>query len=93
MRNTDIVKIRSRLDELKGQRVKLYAKGDRNRVTRAVGTLEGVYPSVFTVAVESEGTAQTLSYTYSEMIARRVYIRAADPENDIPSPEKHVLCE
>ncbi|MFQ9177067.1 MAG: Veg family protein, partial [Christensenellaceae bacterium] len=42
----DVGKIRERLAMKKGRRVELYAIGERNRVTRAQGVLDGVYPGI-----------------------------------------------
>ncbi|MBQ4062408.1 MAG: Veg family protein [Christensenellaceae bacterium] len=75
MSTADLNKIRSALMPLKGKKIYLLAKGDRNRLTRAVGILDGIYPSLFTVLVCSDGYFSRFSYTYSEIITEKVTIR------------------
>lgn len=69
-------KIRRYLADLEGRNVELYAVGDRNRVTKARGILEGVYPDVFTVSVEYSGYTQRYCYTYSEVMTKNVRVSA-----------------
>ena len=71
----DVGKIRERLAMKKGRRVELYAIGERNRVTRAQGVLDGVYPGIFTILVDSKGYSTRYSYTYNELITGKVNIR------------------
>lgn len=70
----DVNKVRAKLAVKKGSRVELYAVGDRNRVTRAQGVLDGVYPGIFTVLVDSKGYKTRYSYTYNELITGKVNI-------------------
>lgn len=69
-------KIRRYLADLEGRNVELYAVGERNRVTKAQGILEGVYPDVFTVSVEYSGYTQRYCYTYSEVMTKNVRVSA-----------------
>lgn len=75
---SDVERIRRSMADMKGEKVNLHAIGDRNRVTRAVGVLDGVYPDVFTVHVNREGYSQRYSYTYSEVITKNVMIARAN---------------
>ena len=69
-------KIRRSLACIEGSAVELYAVGERNRVTRERGILEGVYPDIFTVSVERGGYTQRFCYTYSEVLTKNVRISA-----------------
>ena len=69
-------KIRRYLADLEGRNVELYAIGERNRVTREQGVLEGVYPDIFTVSVISEGYTRRYCYTYSEVLTKNVNVSA-----------------
>ena len=67
-------KIRRMLTDLSGRRVDLFAVGERNRVTRAEGVLDGIYPEVFTVLVEHGGYSRRYCYTYGEVLTKHVRI-------------------
>lgn len=76
MPNLHTETIKRDMAKMKGCCVRLYAVGDRNKITSAVGVLDGVYPDVFTVLVSMEGYTQRFSYTYSEIITKNVKISA-----------------
>jgi len=67
-------KIRRYLADLEGKNVELYAIGDRNRITREQGVLEGVYPDVFTVSVKYGRYTQRYCYTYNEIMTKNVMV-------------------
>lgn len=69
-------KIRRTLGRIAGRAVELYAVGERNRITQERGILKGVYPDIFTVAVQKNGYTQTYCYTYSEVLTKRVRVSA-----------------
>lgn len=77
MANEQICRIKEYLDGMKGSTVKLYAVGERNRVTAAEGVLDGVYPDVFTVLVSMGEYDHRYSYTYREVFTKRVRISRA----------------
>ena len=78
MANDQIDKIREYLNDLKGETVSLHAIGDRNRITRAVGILDGVYSDVFTVLVCMGEYNHRYSYTYREIFTKKVKISKAE---------------
>lgn len=75
---TDTHEIRKALMAIKGERVKLFARGERNRIIRATGILDGVYPAIFTVAVCTDGQFHKFSYTYNEVVTKNVSVKLID---------------
>lgn len=73
-----IAEIRKLVEGKKGERIRLYVIGDRNRILDAIGVLDGVYTDVFTVNIEkSESYKKRYCYKYSEILTQRVRILPA----------------
>lgn len=69
--------IRNAVQKYKGQEIKLYVIGDRNRIMDTSGVLEGVYRDIFTVLVDEEDICRRYSFSYREILTRRVRLSAA----------------
>ena len=62
------------MEPLQGNKVHLYAVGNRNKILDTQGVLEGVYRDVFTVRVINESYAKTYCYPYCDIITKNVQI-------------------
>jgi len=68
-----LAKVRSVLESNIGEKVKLKGNGGRKKYYTREGVIFDTYPSVFTVKVDMDGgMAQTLSYTYWDVLTSDV---------------------
>ena len=65
---TDLKDIITEIAGLKGENVKMKVNKGRNRFEKYVGTVKGVYPSVFTVDVIKPKYIGMISYSYSDVL-------------------------
>lgn len=71
--------IRERLNELKGQRIKVKANMGRSRIVERAGILVGAHPSLFIVEVEERrGRTARQSYQYVDILTGTVELFDAD---------------
>ena len=56
-----------------GEKVTLRANGGRKKILVNNGVLEGVYPSIFVVRLESD-TQRTVTYSYSDVLTKTVQL-------------------
>lgn len=66
--------IRDGIKKFVGEDIELILINRRKHSLRH-GRLEGAYNSLFTVAIEIEGTTQHYSYTYCDILTKKVFIR------------------
>lgn len=65
--------IRNELNDNIGKSVKLIAYESRNRVTEKIGTLSGLYPSVFVIEIgEEQESVDRVSYNYIDILTGSV---------------------
>lgn len=62
--------IRESLRSKKGARVKVKVYGMRNKTDSFIGTIEEIYPEIFTIKTNN----LTKSFSYSELISKEVDI-------------------
>ncbi len=74
--------VKREVEAYRGCRVKLEAHKSKKKLYHKEGTIEGVYPSIFTVMVESEKRpTQRLSFSYSDVLTRSVKIDLIDDDS------------
>lgn len=56
-----------------GEKVTLKANGGRKKILVNNGVLEGVYPSIFVIRLESD-TQRTVTYSYSDVLTKTVQL-------------------
>ena len=68
-----VLEIRNELNDNLGKPVKLVAYESRNRVTKKVGKLSSIYPSVFVVEIgEDQESVDRVSYNYIDILTGSV---------------------
>ena len=68
-------KIRNKLTELEGKRIKVKANMGRSRIVERTGTLVAVHPALFVVEVdERRGRRARQSYQYVDVLTETVEI-------------------
>ena len=71
----DIKEIISKIRNLKGENVTMEVQKGRNKIERYKGIIESVYPSIFTVKLDtSDGNISSISYSYSEVLCGDVVV-------------------
>ena len=68
----EINRIRSRVEEMLGRKVRVSADMGRKRITHYNGVVCGVYPNVFTLSVIMDGTERKLTYSYNDVLTKTV---------------------
>lgn len=78
--NVTIGSIKNSIEQLKGKHVTVKLNLGRNRFVTFPATLNGIYPSLFTVAPDDKNFLGKTAYAYSEILCGRVRIseKAAD---------------
>lgn len=69
--------IRNKLLPYRGSQVRLRSLGERNRVSVTCGILDGLYPEVFTVLVQTEERSFHCSFSYRDILMGRLDICSA----------------
>jgi len=72
-KNTTIASIKKYLEAHIGEKVTLKANGGRKKIFVDSGVLEGVYPSIFVVRLETGGQ-RTVTYSYSDILTKTVQL-------------------
>lgn len=98
--NKDLTKIKSALTDNVGKKVKLTAKKGRKQYVTRKGVIESIYPSIFTVKLDTEGEIFTnerrVSYSYADVLTRSVDIvicTKEDEEDDAETYKRNVDVE
>ena len=63
---------------MKGKRVDMEVNRGRKRIERYVGVIEKIYPSVFTVNIDSPENKGKQSYSFNEVLCGDVTIKSLD---------------
>lgn len=81
----DLVKIKSDLADNVGHKVKLTAKRGRKQVVTREGVIEGTYPSIFIVKLDTPddllAAERRVSYSYTDVLTKTVELIICDPED------------
>jgi len=72
-KNRTLASIKRDLEGHVGEKVTLRANGGRKKILVNNGVLEGVYPSIFVVRLESD-TQRTVPYSYSDVLTKTVQL-------------------
>lgn len=81
--------VKKQVEFYRGRRVKLEAHKSKKKLYHKVGTIEGIYPSIFTVTVENDNRpTQRLSFSYSDVLTRSVKINVLNDNG-----EEIAFCE
>ena len=72
-KNRTLASIKRDLEGHVGEKVTLRANGGRKKILVNNGVLEGVYPSIFVVRLESD-TQRTVTYSYSDILTKTVQL-------------------
>lgn len=72
--------IRNELEENLGKKVIIKANKGRKKYITRKGTLESVYPSLFSVSVENGEDKTLVTYTYSDILTETVKIMILDDD-------------
>ncbi len=82
--NKDLTKIKNTLSDNVGRKVKLTSKKGRKQYVTRKGVIESIYPSIFTVKLDTEGEIFTnerrVSYSYADILTRSVDIVICTPD-------------
>jgi len=73
--NENLNEIKAQIEKLKGQNIKMQVNRGRRKIENYDGMIETIYPSVFTVKINSP-QKETMSYSYSEVLCGDVKISA-----------------
>lgn len=75
----DISQVKRDISRFIGSRVKLESNKGRHKAIITQGTIENVYPSIFTISLDSEElTKRTVSYSYTDVLTRAIEITVFD---------------
>ena len=87
----DLVKIKSSLSDHVGNKVKLTAKRGRKQTVNREGVIEGTYPSIFIVKLNTPddfmASERRVSYSYTDILTRAVEVVICEPEEDGQNPD------
>lgn len=68
-----IATIKNEIEKHIGHKVTLRANGGRKKILVDNGIIEGVYPSIFVVRLDSD-TQRTVTYSYSDVLTKTVQL-------------------
>lgn len=60
--------VKANVNELLGQRLRISVNKGRKRIIKYDGTIDSIYPSVFTLKIENDKNLDMLSCSYSDVI-------------------------
>ncbi|GAB4277391.1 MAG: Veg family protein [Coriobacteriia bacterium] len=85
VRAVDVVsRIRSDLENMMGDRMRLKANLGRSRIVERVGTLEEIHPSLFVVSVEEKRNRKArVSYSYADVLTGTVQLIHPETEENL----------
>lgn len=67
----NIENIKSKINSLTGKKVKAKVSIGRNKFEIFEGTIDGIYPSLFTIKVNDE----TKSFSYADILTKNIVIK------------------
>lgn len=72
----DVSQVRKDLSEIVGSKILLETSKGRQKSARAAGTIENIYPSIFTISLDptQERPKRTVSYSYTDILTKSVEI-------------------
>lgn len=71
----DVAALRNNISQHVGSKVMLETNKGRQKSVVSSGTIENVYPSIFTVMLDGdEGASRTVSYSYTDVLTKSVEI-------------------
>ncbi|MCL2854622.1 MAG: Veg family protein [Defluviitaleaceae bacterium] len=71
----DVTMLRKNISQHVGSKVMLETNKGRQKSVVSSGTIESVYPSIFTVMLDGEaGANRTVSYSYTDVLTKSVEI-------------------
>lgn len=79
--NLDIKDIIETITNLKGKSVRMHINKGRRKIEKYTGIIEHIYPSIFTVRLDSNSNQNYLSYSYSEVLCGAVKIKQDENKN------------
>ena len=86
MVQNDLVKIKSDLADNIGSKVRLTAKKGRKQVVTREGVIEGTYPSIFIVKLDTPddflASERRVSYSYADVLTKSVELIICDPTEE-----------
>ena len=77
MSQTDILRVRSSVDQNIGNKVKIRANRGRHKIDVTEGIIHETYPSIFLVEVENklDDTTQKISFSYTDVLTKDVQMQ------------------
>lgn len=66
--------VKKKIECLKGKTIKMQVNKGRKQIVRFNAEIKDIYPSVFTVEVQSPAIINLLSYSYTEVLCGNVKI-------------------
>ena len=73
---SDLLKIKSDIDNNKGKKIMITAKKGRKKIVVRTGIVESTYPSVFTVKLDKVNdffpAERCVSYSYTDILTRNI---------------------
>ncbi len=75
-----VLDIRNRVQKYQGSRVRLEAHKSKKKLYHKTGFIEAIYPSIFTVSIESNDNdrIQRMSFSYIDLLTQNVKIDLID---------------
>lgn len=83
-----VLDIKSKVKKYQGQKVRLEAHKSKKKLYQKTGYIEAIYPSIFTISIENEGSedarTQRMSFSYIDVLTKNVKIDLLDlPDGDL----------
>ena len=77
MSQTDILRVRSSVDQNIGNKVKIRANRGSHKIDVTEGIIRETYPSIFLVEVENklDDTTQKISFSYTDVLTKDVQMQ------------------
>ena len=77
MSQTDILRVRSSVDQNIGNKVKIRENRGRHKIDVTEGIIRETYPSIFLVEVENklDDTTQKISFSYTDVLTKDVQMQ------------------
>ncbi len=76
--NSSVLNVIQEIEKLKGENISMEINRGRKKIEKYQGTIENIYPSIFTVNIGNGKSP--LSYSYSEVLCGDVVISKLDKE-------------
>ncbi len=71
-----VLDIKKKVQKYQGQKVRLEAHKSKKKLYQKTGFIEAIYPSIFTVSIESSNNdhSQRMSFSYIDLLTNNVKI-------------------